>query len=61
MEHKELEEFMIHKAQLFFDEGYIFGEGGKGFERLNIACPKHVLEKAMSRLYEALEKQMKER
>ena len=46
----ELEEFMIKKALLFTDEGYLFGEAGKGFERFNIACPKHVIEAAMDRL-----------
>ena len=41
---------MREKAYLFFDEGYIFGKGGEGFERLNLACPRHVLAAAMERL-----------
>lgn len=36
---QELEELMRKKAYLFLDEGYIFGRGGEGFERLNLACP----------------------
>ena len=53
MDHKELEKFMQDNAQLFLDEGYIFGKGGCGFERINIACPKWVVEAAMDRLLKA--------
>ncbi len=44
-----LEKAMI-EAELFFDEGYIFGEEGAGFERLNLACPTWVLQKALDKL-----------
>lgn len=54
MDYKELEKFMQYKAQLFLDEGYIFGKGGYGFERINIACPKWVIEGAMERLLKAV-------
>ncbi len=50
IEYRELERMMTQDAQLFFDEGYIFGEGGIGFERVNIACPKRVLAGAATRL-----------
>ncbi|WP_066684645.1 MalY/PatB family protein [Christensenella intestinihominis] len=50
---KELEQKMIG-AHLFFDEGYIFGKTGEGFERINIACPPRVLEEALARLKTAL-------
>ena len=53
MDEKELENFMIHKAQAIFDEGYVFGKGGIGFERINIACPKRVLEATFERIYKA--------
>ena len=36
------------------DEGYIFGEGGEGFERLNLACPKWVLKAGLERLEQAV-------
>lgn len=48
-----LENHMVEKARLFLDEGYIFGEGGDGFERVNLACPRHVLQAALERLREA--------
>ena len=53
MNEKELEDFMVHKAKAIFDEGYVFGEGGIGFERINIACPKRVLEATLERIYKA--------
>lgn len=53
MNEKELEDFMVHKAEAIFDEGYVFGEGGIGFERINIACPKRVLEATLERIYKA--------
>ena len=37
-------------ANLYLDEGYLFGEEGKGFERINIACPTNVLLEALKRL-----------
>lgn len=46
---QDLEDFMVHKALLFMDEGYVFGKGGEGFERMNLACPSHVLREALER------------
>lgn len=53
MAENELETFMLQKANVVFDEGYVFGEGGKGFERMNIACPKKVLEETLERIFKA--------
>ena len=53
MTKEEQEDFMVHKAEAIFDEGYVFGEGGIGFERINIACPKRVLEATLERIYKA--------
>ena len=51
----ELEKTMLEKAGLWLDEGYIFGTGGEGFERFNLAIPRSVLEDACQRLLKALE------
>ncbi|MEO1770562.1 MalY/PatB family protein [Candidatus Enterococcus ferrettii] len=56
MSKEELETFMQQEAMLFLDEGYIFGNEGEGFERINLACPRHVLESGMTRLKEAYQK-----
>jgi cystathionine beta-lyase len=50
LEKDELERFMHFEAQVFCDEGYIFGEEGAGFERLNLACPTKSLMDALERL-----------
>ncbi len=52
----ELEKFMHFEAQVFCDEGYIFGEEGAGFERMNLACPTIVLLEALERLAAAVRK-----
>ena len=49
----ELESFLLDNAKLWLDEGYIFGTGGSGFERFNVACPKATLEKALIQLRDA--------
>ena len=51
---EELERFMREEAQFFTDEGYIFGEEGEGYERINLAAPTKVIEDALNRLGEAL-------
>lgn len=52
---KDLEAKMI-KEGLMLDEGYLFGEAGKGFERINLACPRSIVEACVKRLCEALQK-----
>lgn len=54
MNKDELEDFMLNKAHLWLDEGYIFGTGGEGFERFNIACPRSVLKRALEQLEKAV-------
>lgn len=50
----EQETLLRKKALLYLDEGYIFGEGGVGFERINLACPRRVLAVALERMKRAL-------
>jgi putative C-S lyase len=47
--YRELER-RCRKAQVFFDEGYLFGDEGRGFERMNLACPSRAVEEALGRL-----------
>ena len=55
----ELESFMLNDAKLWLDEGYIFGTGGSGFERFNVACPRIILKKALDQLKDALDERKK--
>ena len=52
---EELENFMKHEAFVVMDDGYIFGETGKGFERMNLACPTKDLLGALERIRHALD------
>lgn len=54
MEAKALEEFLHAKAEIFFDEGYLFGEEGNGFERMNIACPTKAMMEGLERMTRAI-------
>ena len=51
-----LEEKMIKEALWFTDEGYLFGDGGIGFERINLAWTTWVLEEALLRLIKAFDR-----
>ncbi len=51
---EEREELIVKKAGLWLDSGNMFGKGGEGFERINIACPRKTLETALYRLLSAL-------
>jgi cystathionine beta-lyase len=49
-----LEDLMLNKAKIYYDEGYIFGPEGAGFERINIACPRSLLDEALVRMRDAV-------
>ncbi|HWP50115.1 MAG TPA: MalY/PatB family protein [Clostridia bacterium] len=50
-----LNDLMVHKAGLWLDGGTMFGEGGEGFQRINIACPRKTLQDALQRLNKAVD------
>ena len=50
----ELTKFLRREAGWAITRGIAFGESGTGFGRLNIACPRARLEKALDRLVQAL-------
>ncbi len=54
MSDKDLESFLLKKAKLGLNPGSMFGSGGQGFHRMNIACPRIVVVKALNQLEEAL-------
>ena len=51
---KKLEELMKKTAKVALDEGYIFGDAGRGFERINVAAPRSVIADCMDRMKKAL-------
>ena len=49
-----LRDFMVYKAGLGLNDGCSFGRGLNGYMRLNAACPRSVLRKAMEQLETAV-------
>ena len=48
-----LNEKIMREAHLWLDDGPIFGTGGSGFQRINIACPWATLETGLQNLAKA--------
>lgn len=54
MEPLKLRTFMREKAMVGLDDGFLFGPFGAGFQRINIASPRSILEKALKRIEAAV-------
>ena len=54
MDNAALHDFMIEKAGLGLNDGCSFGRQLSGFMRLNAACPRSVLKKALGQLENAV-------
>lgn len=50
----ELDRRIIHDAKLWLDSGKIFGEAGRGFQRINVAVPRKVLTECLDRMKKVL-------
>lgn len=48
------QKFFLKNARVALNEGAEFGEAGKGFVRLNFACPRETLTEALERMAAAL-------
>jgi len=59
IDYKELERINHKEAGLFFDEGYVFGAQGEGFERWNLACPTKYIQAGLDRMKAAYSKYVK--
>ncbi|MDR3345410.1 MAG: pyridoxal phosphate-dependent aminotransferase [Oscillospiraceae bacterium] len=53
---QELADLITNKAGLWLDSGTMFGPEGAGFQRMNFACPRGTLEKALRRLKNAVDR-----
>ncbi|OGP51183.1 MAG: cystathionine beta-lyase [Deltaproteobacteria bacterium RBG_13_43_22] len=54
MDDLELRRFMREKAKVGLDDGFLFGKAGRGFQRMNIACPRNLLKEALTRIETAV-------
>jgi cystathionine beta-lyase len=50
---KGLKQLMFEKANVAFSEGSVFGTEGEGWLRINLACPRSILEEALNRFCRA--------
>ncbi|SFK64296.1 MalY/PatB family protein [Proteiniphilum acetatigenes] len=51
---QELVNLFVEKAHLALNNGTMFGPGGEGFMRLNVGCPRTILEKGLNNLKKAV-------
>ena len=52
--HDDLIDLFVNKARLALNDGAMFGPGGDGFMRLNVASPRKLLEQALLQLEDAV-------
>ncbi|HEX2964784.1 MAG TPA: MalY/PatB family protein [Syntrophorhabdaceae bacterium] len=49
-----LKKLMRKEAKVGMNDGCLFGNGGSGFQRMNIACPRSILAEALRRIESAV-------
>ncbi len=49
---EEIDKRIIYDAKLWLDSGKIFGKTGAGFQRINVATPRSILEECLDRIRE---------
>lgn len=49
----QIDDRIVHGAKLWLDSGKVFGKAGRGFERINVACPRATVTEAMERIRRA--------
>lgn len=56
LQHDALVHLFVDEAGLALNDGEMFGKGGEGFMRMNIASPRAVLREALGRLKDAVKR-----
>lgn len=51
---KSIVDLCVNQAHLALNDGSMYGKEGEGFMRINIACPRNIVEKALHQLAEAV-------
>ena len=54
LNHDRLIDLFVNKARLALNDGEMFGKGGEGFMRMNVATPRAILTQALSQLKDAV-------
>lgn len=53
LSHEEVGRLLTDKAKVGLNDGLAFGKEGEGFRRMNIGCPRAVLEEGLNRIVRA--------
>ena len=53
---REFSQFLRREAKLFLSDGVQYGEAGRTFLRMNVACPRSYVEDGLTRLAEGVSK-----
>lgn len=51
---EELAKVLVEKGKVALNNGTAFGIGGKGFQRINLACPRSMVEDGLARIKKAI-------
>lgn len=54
LDKSDLNDLIVNRARLWLDPGHIFGEGAMQFQRVVLASPRAVLERALKQLEQAV-------
>ncbi len=54
LEQAELDRFFLRDARVYFDPGPRFGDELRGFQRINLGCPRPLLGEALERIERAV-------
>lgn len=55
LSHEECGERLLRRGKIALNDGLTFGEEGRGFRRMNVGCPRSVLEEGLRRIKRAFE------
>lgn len=53
LSHEALIDLFVNRARLALNDGEMFGHGGEGFMRMNVGCPRAILQRALEQLRDA--------
>ena len=56
LDDEALQKLVMEQAQLYVNMGHIYGKEGRGFVRVNLACPRRYVVKFVDQLAAAIEK-----
>jgi cystathionine beta-lyase len=56
LDDKTIRILLVEDAQIGLSNGILFGKDGRGFQRVNIGCPRSILEKGLRQIVRAIKK-----